>query len=211
YRILNELVKEKLGGLHSAKVLLHSLDFAEIEACQRSGDWDKATAILMQSARGLELAGADVLLIGANTMHKMYPAVQDAIQIPVLHIADSTAEAIKRQGLRKVGLLATRYTMEHDFYKNRLQKHGLEVVVPDAADRDVVHGIIYEELCKGIVRDESKARYVEIIGRMVEAGIEGVILGCTEIPLLIRPEDTTIPQFDTTYLHAQAAVTFALS
>ncbi|MGZ4123174.1 MAG: aspartate/glutamate racemase family protein, partial [Tumebacillaceae bacterium] len=138
YRILNELVKEKLGGLHSAKVLLHSLDFAEIEACQRSGDWDKATAILVQSARGLEEAGADVLLIGANTMHKMYPAVSDAIQIPVLHIADSTAEAIKRQGLRKVGLLATRYTMEHDFYKNRLQEHGLEVVVPDATDRDVV-------------------------------------------------------------------------
>lgn len=210
YRILNELVKAQLGGLHSAKVILHSVDFAEIEAYQRSGEWDKATAALIEVARGLERAGADLLLICANTMHKMYAEVQAAVSIPLLHIADATAAAIKAQGLQTVALLATRYTMEHDFYRNRLAEHGLDVLIPEADDRDTVHRIIYEELVRGIITAESKAAYLAVIDRLLANGAQGIILGCTEIPLLIKPEDTTVPQFDTTFLHASAAIQAAL-
>jgi aspartate racemase len=210
YRLLNEKVKARLGGLHSARVLLHSVDFAPIAALQAAGKWDEAGDILARAAKGLEAAGADVMLIGTNTMHLVAPQVAEAISIPLLHIADATAEAIKPRGIKKVGLLGTRFTMEKDFYKGRLRDHhGIETVVPDDEDRETVHRIIYEELCLGVVSEGSREAYLGITDKLAAAGAECIILGCTEIGLLVEQQHTTLPLFDTTNLHAEAAVTFA--
>jgi aspartate racemase len=211
YRIINETVRERLGSLHSARSLMFSFDFAEIEELQHSDSWDEATRRMVDAAQKLEKGGADFVLICTNTMHKMARDVQEGITIPLLHIADPTGEAIKAKGITKVGLLGTKYTMEHDFYKGRLIKEfGLEVLVPVEKDRQVVHGIIYDELCLGVVSNDSKKRYQEIIEKLKNQGAEGVILGCTEITLLIQQADTDVPVFDTTRIHAEAAVTRAL-
>ena len=211
YRLLNEIVRARLGGLHSAELLLWSFDFHDIEACQAAGRWDRATALMVEAARRLERGGAELLLICTNTMHKMAPEVEAAVAVPLLHIADATAAPIKRRGLGRVGLLATAYTMEQDFYRGRLAaEHGLEVLVPDAAGRKAVHDIIYDELCRGVIRPESKARYREVVAGLLAEGAEGVILGCTEVGLLIKEGDVPAPVFDTTRLHAEAAVDAAL-
>jgi len=212
YRLINQGVRARLGGLRSASCLMWSFDFGEIEALQHGGRWDEATRLLVDAAQRLERGGADFVVICTNTMHRMADEVAAAIRLPLLHIADPTAERIVAAGLRRVGLLGTAFTMEQDFYKGRLRdRFGLEVLVPDEADRPVVHRIIYEELVQGIVRDESRQAYREVIGRLVEAGAEAVILGCTEIMLLVRPEDSAVPLFDTTALHAEAAVERALT
>jgi amino-acid racemase len=207
YRLVNELVAERLGGLHSADCLLRSVDFAGIERLQREGDWDAAGARLAAEARALEDAGAELLVLCTNTMHKVAGAITDAISIPFVHIADTTAEAVRAAGLTRVGLLATAYTMEQDFYVGRLRdRHGLGVLVPDAADRALVHRVIYDELCLGVVRDASRDEYRRVIGSLAEAGAEGILLGCTEIDLLIGQADSPVPVFDTTRLHAERAV-----
>ncbi|MFF8291156.1 aspartate/glutamate racemase family protein [Streptomyces sp. NPDC016309] len=211
YRLLNELVRERLGGLHSARCILHSVDFAEIERLQASGEWEQAGEVLAEAARGLAAAGADLLLICTNTMHKVAGQVQDAVPVPLLHLGDATADAVRAAGVRTVGLLGTAFTMEQDFYRDRLARHGLTVLVPEAEGRAEVHRIIYEELCLGIVEDTSRAAYQRVIGRLVADGAEGVILGCTEIELLIGQEHSPVPVFPTTRLHAEAAVTAALS
>jgi len=211
YRIINETARERLGGLHSARSLMFSFDFAEIEELQAAGEWDEATRRMVAAAQSLEKGGADFLLICTNTMHKMAKEVQDGVEIPLLHIADPTGQVIKAQGIAKIALLGTKYTMEQDFYKGRLQSEfGLEVVVPDEADRQTVHDVIYDELCLGVVKDESKQKYQQIIKRLKTQGAEGVILGCTEITLLIQQPDTDLPVFDTTRIHAEAAVDLAL-
>ena len=211
YRIINETVKEKLGGLHSAKSLMYSVDFAEIEALQHAGRWDKATQAMIEAARHIEAGGADFVVICTNTMHKMANQVEAAIGIPLLHIADATAEAIKAQGLSKVGLLGTKYTMEGDFYRGRLvEKHGLDVLIPEAEDREIVHRIIYDELVLGEIKSESLDAYKRIIEKLIDAGAQGIILGCTEIGLLVKDEDSRVPLFDTTYIHAVSAVEMAL-
>ena len=211
YRIINETAREKLGGLHSAQCLMFSFDFAEIENLQHSGNWAEATCRMVEAAQNLEKGGADFVLICTNTMHKMAKEVQDGIKIPLLHIADPTGEAIKAKGITKIGLLGTKYTMEHDFYKGRLtDEFDLEVIVPDEADRQTVHSIIYDELCLGVVKEDSKKQYQRIIKKLKEQGAEGVILGCTEIMLLIRQADTDLPIFDTTRIHAETAVERAL-
>ncbi|MGW1883214.1 aspartate/glutamate racemase family protein [Streptomyces sp. NPDC001970] len=210
YRLLNELVRERAGGLHSARCILHSVDFAEIEELQVAGEWDQAGEILAEAARGLAAAGADFLLICTNTMHKVADQVAAAVPVPLLHLGDATAEAVKAVGVAKAGLLGTAFTMEQDFYRDRLAGHGLEVLTPDAAGRAEVHRVIYEELCLGVVREESRRAYQRVIGELVEQGAEGIILGCTEIELLIRPEDSPVPVFATTRLHAEAAVRAAL-
>ena len=211
YRAINEGVKEALGGLHSAKLVLNSVDFAEIEACQQSGDWRKAGEILAQAAQGVEAAGADCLLICTNTMHKVAEDIDDAISIPLIHIADATGESLKQAGVKRVGLLGTAFTMEQDFYKGRLsERHDLEVLVPKAEDRALVHRVIFQELCVGITTNASKAEYLRIIEALKEQGAEAVILGCTEIGMLVTQADTNTPLFDTTEIHANAAVTFAL-
>jgi aspartate racemase len=211
YRIINEAVRTRLGGLHSARLLMWSFDFAEIEALQASGRWDEATRLMIDAARRLERGGADFALIGSNTMHRMAADVQAAIGIPLLHIADPTAGRIKAAGLRRVGLLGTAFTMEQDFYKGRLaSEHGLEVLVPDDADRADVHRIIYEELVQGRVEPGSRAIYRDVMARLVSRGAETIILGCTEIMLLVRPEDSAVPLYDTTTLHAEAAVDMSL-
>jgi aspartate racemase len=206
YRLINEAVKQRLGGLHSAKLLLHSVDFAQIEACQRAGDWDAAGAHLAQAARGLQMAGAELLLIGANTMHKVAPAIEAAIDIPLLHVADATAQAVRSAGIARVGLLGTRFTMEQDFYVDRLASHGLEVLVPPSADRDEIHRVIYAELCQGRFEDASRRVFRRVMTDLVARGVGGIILGCTEIGLLVDAGDAAVPQFDTTRLHALAAV-----
>lgn len=207
YRLINEGVRARLGGLHSARCLLWSFDFADIEQCQRSGRWDEAAALLLDAARALERGGADFLVIATNTMHIVAPQLQAGIGLPLLHIADPTAERIKADGLARVGLLGTAFTMEQDFYKGRLAaEHGLDVLVPDAADRAVVHRIIYEELVHGDVRAASRQAYREVMARLVARGAQAIILGCTEIMLLVRQEDSPVPLYDTTTLHAQAAV-----
>ncbi|SDX78619.1 aspartate racemase [Amycolatopsis xylanica] len=210
YRLLNELVRDRLGGLHSARCVLTSLDFAEVERLQAEARWDEAGELLAEAARGLQKAGADVVLLCTNTMHKVAAAVEAAIDVPLLHLADATARAVTTANLRTVGLLGTAFTMEQDFYRDRLARHGLTVLVPDEHDRAVVHRVIYEELCLGIVREESREHYRKIIGKLVADGAEGVILGCTEIELLISAEDSPVPVFPTTRLHAEAAVAFAL-
>ena len=212
YRIVNEAVKAQLGSLHSAKCVLVSVDFAEIEVLQRSGRWAEATAAMIAAARQVEAGGADLLLICTNTMHKMAEEVQASVQIPLVHIADAAAEAILAQGLRKVGLLGTRFTMEEQFYRGRLaEKHGLEVLIPGETDRAIVHRVIYEELVLGKILPESKAAYQQIIAKLVAQGAEGIILGCTEIGLLIKNEEAEVPLFDTTQIHALAAVKLALA
>lgn len=211
YRIINEAVRERLGGLHSAQCLLWSFNFAEIEALQMAGAWDTATARLVEAAQKLERGGAEGIVICTNTMHKMAGAVQAAVTIPLLHIADMTAQKICADGLHTIGLLGTRFTMEQDFYKGRLtDQYGLKVIVPDEIGREIVHRAIYDELCLGVVRDESRAAYLKIMDDLVAQGAQGIILGCTEITLLIKPEHTSLRLYDTTYLHALAAVDWAL-
>ena len=211
YRIINELVKEKLGGLHSAKSLMYSLDFDEIEKLQHQGKWDKLTSVMIKAAQNLEKGGADFVLICTNTMHKMADDVQDNINIPLLHLVDTTADKIKQNRLKKVGLLGTNFTMEEDFYKGRLMnKYGLDVIIPNEKDRKIIHQVIYQELCLGNIKKSSKDRYIEIINKLIESGAEAVILGCTEIPLLIRQEDVKVPLYDTTAIHAEAAVEYSL-
>lgn len=211
YRIINQTVKDKLGGLHSAEIVMYSFDFEEIKEMQHQGKWDEATQAMINAAKRLEKAEADCVVICSNTMHKMAEAVQAAIQIPLLHIADATAEKIKSQELKTVGLLATNFTMEEEFYKGRLiEKHGLEVITPEAEERLIVHKIIYEELCLGKILHSSKEQYKKIIDNLVEQGAEGIILGCTEITLLIKAKDSQLPLFDTTLIHAQSAVEYAI-
>ncbi|MFE3107305.1 aspartate/glutamate racemase family protein [Kitasatospora indigofera] len=211
YRLLNVLTRERLGGLHSAKCVLHSVDFAEIEALQSAGQWERAGEVLAEAARSLEAAGADLLLICTNTMHKVAGQVAAAVSVPLLHLADTTAAAVLAAGLGKVGLLGTAFTMEQDFYRDRLAGHGLEVIVPDPAGRAEVHRVIYQELCLGIVREESRDAYRAVIAGLVAAGAEGIVLGCTEIELLVGPEHSPVPVFATTSLHARAAVDAALA
>jgi len=212
YRIINETVKAKLGGLHSAQSLMYSVDFSEIEALQQQGKWTEAAQVLIKAALRLERGGADFLVLCTNTMHKVAEAIQAQIHIPFLHIADATAKQIKKDGLHKVGLLGTRFTMEEDFYTSRLiEEHGLDVIVPDVSGRVVVHQVIYDELVRGKIQAGSKKRYLEIIEQLVQAGAEGVILGCTEIGLLVRPGDCRVPLFDTTRIHALAAADYALA
>ena len=211
YRIINEAVKQQLGGLHSAKSVLVSVDFAEIEVLQREDRWQDATRVMIEAARAVQAGGADFLIICTNTMHKMADEVQESISIPLLHIADPTAEAIQAQGLQKVGLLGTRFTMEQDFYRSRLvEKYGLDVLLPDRADREIVHRVIYDELVLGKIVPASQTEYLRILAGLAEAGAGGVILGCTEIGLLISQEDSSLPLFDTTRIHALAAVRYAL-
>lgn len=211
YRALNEGVKAALGGFHSAKLCLYSVDFAEIERLQHAGDWDATAEILSRAARSVEAGGADFLLIGTNTMHKVAPEIEASITIPLLHIADATAQRLAADGIRRVGLLGTRFTMEQDFYKGRIAEgFGIEVLVPDAAQRDLVHEVIYHELCLGQVKETSRQRYLEIIESLREQGAEAVILGCTEIALLVQQSDTAVPLYDTTAIHAEEAVKWAL-
>lgn len=212
YRLINEAVRQRRGGLRSARLVLYSVDFHEIEVLQREGRWDEAGAVLAQAARALDAAGAELLVLCTNTMHKVASAIEAATPRPLLHIADPTAEAIRDAGLQRVGLLGTRFTMEQDFYRQRLeQRHGIDVLVPDAADREQVHRIIYDELCRGEVREASRVIYRAVIERLVERGAEAVILGCTEISLLVGTADARVPLFDTTTLHAQRAAALALS
>jgi aspartate racemase len=211
YRLVNELVRERLGGLHSARCVLASLDFAEVERLQVAGEWERAGELLAEAARGLESAGAELLLICTNTMHKVADQVQAAVGIPLLHLADATADAVTAAGLDTVGLLGTAFTMEQEFYRDRLAGHGLRVLVPPADDRAQVHRVIYDELCLGVVREESREVYRGVIRRLVDAGAQGVVLGCTEIELLVGPADSPVPVFPTTRLHAEAAVTAALA
>lgn len=212
YRIINEMVRDRLGGLHSAECLMYSFDFAEIEALQASGDWETASHRMIAAARQVERGGADCIVICSNTMHRMAFDVQNAVDIELIHIADATAKAIKADGIDKVGLLGTRFTMEQDFYKGRLvNEHGLDVLIPDDEGRTNVHNIIYNELVIGEVKDSSRKIYQDVIAQLVQAGAQGVILGCTEIELLISdPKYSPVPVFPTTYLHAVAAVDWAL-
>lgn len=211
YRAINEAVREQLGGLHSAKIVLYSVDFAEIETLQVQGDWEKAGELLAAAASAVERAGADFLVICTNTMHKVAPAIAAGISLPILHIADATADELMAHGVQKVGLLGTRFTMEQAFYKDRLIARGIAVVVPDQADRDLVNRVIYEELCLGAIKADSRARYLDIIHRLQQQGAEAVILGCTEIALLVQQSDTPVALFDTTSIHAQQAVRLALA
>lgn len=211
YRLANELVRERLGGLHSARIILASVDFADVERLQVAGRWEDAGRLLADAAKGVEAAGAELLLLCTNTMHKVADQVQAAVAIPLLHLADTTALAVRRAGLSTVGLLGTAFTMEQDFYRDRLAGHGLTVLVPPAAQRAEVHRVIYEELCLGVVRDESRRAYRAVIDGLAGAGAEGVVLGCTEIELLITAADSPLPVFPTTRLHVEAAVDAALS
>ncbi len=212
YQLLNEGVRERLGGLHSAKILMHSVDFAEIEQFQVNGQWQEAGKKLAAAALGLEQSGADMVLICTNLMHKVAPIIEAQIQVPLLHIADAAGSAIKAQGLKTVGLLGTRYTMEEDFYRQRLlDKFNLEVIIPEPEERKYVHQVIFEELCQGKLTDEARENYLTIIDKLRAKGAEGVILGCTEIPLLIRQDDTNLPLFNTAALHAQYALEFSFA
>jgi len=212
YRQINETVKEHLGGLHSARVILYSLDFHEIERLQHTGNWQAAGAVLADAARALEAAGADFVVLCTNTMHKVAPAIEAAVRIPLLHIADPTADEIKNSGFSTVGLLGTRFTMEQAFYKDRLhERHGLTVIVPAPPDREVIHRVIYEELCLGKIADESRSEYRRIMATLVDQGAEAIILGCTEISLLVGPADAAVPLFDSTVIHARKAAERALA
>ncbi|MFW6113553.1 MAG: aspartate/glutamate racemase family protein [Actinomycetota bacterium] len=212
YRIMNQTVSDRLGGLHSARIVMYSVDFEEIEKLQHLEEWGELTSVMIDAARRVERGGADILLICTNTMHKMAGEVEKSIGIPLLHIADAAARKIKDQGLEKVGLLGTSFTMEQDFYKGRLkEEHGIEVLVPGDENRELVHRVIYEELCRGVIDPSSKENFKRVIGSLISRGAQGVILGCTEIPMLVKDEDVTVPVFDTTEIHARAAVDFALA
>lgn len=211
YRLANELVRERLGGLHSARCILASLDFAPVERLQVAGRWDEAGDLLAESARGLEAAGADLLVLCTNTLHKVADQIQAAVGIPLLHIADTTAAAVTEAGLSTIGLLGTAFTMEQEFYRDRLASHGLHVLVPPPDDRADVHRIIYEELCLGVLREESRQVFRDVIARLVQAGATGVVLGCTEIELLVGADDSPVPVFATTRLHVRAAVDASLA
>ncbi|MBW1684193.1 MAG: aspartate/glutamate racemase family protein [Deltaproteobacteria bacterium] len=212
YQIINRAVGERLGGLHSAKILLHSVDFAEIERLQHPDRWAEAGSLLAEAAMALEGAGADFLVICTNTMHRVAPDIEARVRVPLLHIADPTAEAIKAAGISTVGLLGTRFTMEQDFYRGRLErKFGLTVHVPEPASRELIHQVIYQELCRGVISEPSRASLQRVVAGLAGMGAEAVILGCTEIGLLLRDEDVSIPLFDTTLLHAEEAASFALA
>lgn len=211
YRLINQFVKEKLGGMHSAQSLMYSVDFDPIQKLQHSNQWEKLTEMMIHAAQRLEKGGADFVVICTNTMHKMAEEVKQNISLPLIHIGDTTAEEIKKKKLKKIGLLGTRFTMEQDFYRRRLEeRHQLEVIVPSDDEMDIVHKIIYEELCMGKIKDASKKAYQEVIKNLEQRSAEGVILGCTEIPLLIKPEDVNIYTFDTTTIHARKAVEMAI-
>jgi len=211
YRIINETAKAKLGGLHSAKSIMVSVDFAEIEILQHQGKWVEAAQMLINAAKNIENGGADFIVLCTNTMHKVADDIQASVKIPLLHIADATAQLVKDSGIQKIGLLGTRFTMEEEFYKGRLsRKYGLNVNIPNAQEREIVHRVIYDELVVGEIRQHSKEQYIGIIEQMVNQGAEGVILGCTEIGLLIQKQDSRVPLFDTTRIHAEAAVEYAL-
>jgi aspartate racemase len=212
YQVINRTVQQRLGGLHSARTLMYSVDFVEVAALQQAGNWAELEKMMIDAARRLEAGGADMVLICANTVHIVADAVEKSADIPLVHIGDAVGEAIKAAGFTKVGLLGTRYTMEMDFLKKRLtDRFGIETIIPDQDDRDCVHKIIYDELVKGQFKDDSRATYLEIIDKLTANGAEGIILGCTEIPLLVKPADTSVVLFDTTRLHAERAVEFALS
>jgi len=211
YRLCNEFVRERLGGLHSARVLMHSVDFAPVERMQVEGRWDEAGAVLAEAAKSLEAGGAEVLVLCTNTMHKVADTVTAGLSIPFLHLADVTADAVRAAGVDTVGLLGTAFTMEQAFYRDRLAGHGLRVLVPEPEDRALVHRVIYDELCLGVVTQESRAAYRGVIGRLAQAGAGGIVLGCTEIELLVGPGESPVPVFATTRLHARAAVEFALA
>jgi len=211
YRLINEDVKARLGGLHSAKCLMYSVDFAEIEPLQHGGRWNEATERMIEVARHVEDGGADFLLLCTNTMHKTADEIDRHVQIPLLHIADCTAEAVKRQGINKVGLLGTKFTMEDDFYRGHLiEKHGLAVIIPKEEERQTIHRVIYDELCRGEIKKRSEEQYRSVIENLIGRGADGIILGCTEIGLLVGNEDSEVPLFDTTRIHAEAAVEYAL-
>ncbi len=211
YRLVNETVRDTLGGLHSARVLLHSVDFHQIEALQHAGDWDAAGEAMAEAARALHAGGADFIVLCTNTMHKVADAITGATPLPLLHIADATADALAAAGIARVGLLGTRFTMEQDFYRARLQARGFEVLVPEEEDRGQVHRIIYDELCQGVIGDDARATYRQVMARLAAAGAQGIILGCTEISLLVDQTDADVPLFDTTTLHARAAALHALA
>ncbi len=210
YDIMNRAVKERLGGHHSCKCLMYSVDFAEIEQLQSAGDWDRLTGIMIDAARRLESGGAELLIICTNTMHKMAPEIEKVVKIPLLHIVDAVADRIRALGLGKVALLGTRYTMEQDFYKGRLINKGIDVIIPDEPGVEIVHNIIYGELVHGIIKDESRQAYHKVIQQLATRGAQGIVLGCTEIPLLVKQSDCTIPVFDTTAIHAIRAVEAAI-
>jgi aspartate racemase len=211
YRIINESVKTRLGGLHSAKSVMVSVDFAEIEILQHQGKWGEAAQMLIEAGKNLEKSGADLIVLCTNTMHKVAEDIQANVKIPLLHIADATAQLVKDSGIKEIGLLGTRFTMEEEFYKGRLaQKYGLKVIIPNVQEREIVHRIIYDELVIGEIRQHSKEQYIDIIKQMVKHGAEGIILGCTEIGSLIHKQDSQVPLFDTTKIHAEAAVEYAL-
>jgi len=210
YQLINRKVNSVLGGVHSGKSVMVTVDFEEIADLQRKSDWGTLAEMMIDAAKALQNAGADMVLICANTMHKVSAEVASNIDIPLIHIGDVTADAIKKQGLKKIGLLGTKYTMEQNFIKDRIQNQGIEVIIPEEADREIIHNVIYNELAKGIISDDSRKAYLTIINKLVAAGAEGVILGCTEIGMLIKPTDTAIPTFDTTIIHAEKAVELAL-
>ena len=212
YRIINQTVRAKLGGLHSAKSIMVSVEFAEVEALQHQNRWDELATLMIDAARSLEKGGADFVIICTNTMHKLYDEVQNSIDIPMLNIADATAARIKADGITRIALLGTRFTMEENFYKGRLTgKFGLDVIVPAEDEMEIVHRVIYDELCAGIIQPVSKQKYADIILRLISTGAQGIILGCTEIGLLVKPEDSAVVLYDTTEIHAQEAVRYALA
>ena len=210
YKIINETVKERLGGLHSAKCILYSVDFQEIEECQANGNWEKSGEILGEAANNLEKAGADFIVICTNTMHKVVDQIKEKISIPILHIAEMTAEKILEKGLKNIALLGTKYTMEQDFYKSKLIEKGINVIIPDKNDIEIINEVIYDELCLGIINSDSKKKFLEIVDKLRSKGAEGIILGCTEIGLLIKNEDTDIPLFDTAIIHAEQAAIYSI-
>ena len=210
YKIINETVKEKLGGLHSAKCILYSIDFQEIEECQANGNWEKSGEILGEAANNLEKAGADFIVICTNTMHKVINQIKEKISIPILHIAEMTAEKILEKGLKNIALLGTKYTMEQDFYKSKLIEKGINVIIPDKNDIEIINEVIYDELCLGTINSDSKKKFLEIVDKLRSKGAEGIILGCTEIGLLIKNEDTDVPLFDTAVIHAEEAAIYSI-
>jgi len=210
YQIINNTVKERFGGFHSAKILLYSVDFSEIEECQTKGEWEKAACILTDAAQKLEKAGVDFIAICTNTMHKVAPQIQERISVPIIHIADATVEELKKNNIRKVALLGTKYTMTQDFYKERIKRHGIDVIIPDEDDVELVNNVIYEELCLGNINDDSRKEFIRIIELLKKQGAEGIILGCTEIGLLIHQKDSPLPVFDTTQIHAHTLAVMAI-